>query len=173
MTGTVDETLNITGDRTANVAGTFTHSEAYTIEGDTVTAAVKISRTGELNTAVTAGFSGRFPEYTVTLTSASPNGTISDFLDKEAFNKIFLEGYPTSFTAENMQTVYNGLSSMYSASQAHYSVTATVSGASSSSAPQQKSLGNIKLGQAGIQAWYEAFTNINIDFGSHNGGIVF
>lgn len=173
MTGTLTETLDITGDRNAKVVGQFSHSDAYTIKGDTVTAVVKITRTSQLSTAVTSSFATRFPEYTVTVTSANPNGTINDFLDKEAHNKMFLEGYPTSFTSANMKTVYDGLNTMDGQEQAHYSVAATVTGASSSSSAQQKSLGSIRLNFAEIQEWYEAFSGINIDFGPHNGGIIF
>ena len=173
MTGTVTETLNITGDRNATVVGSFSHSDAYTIKGDTVTAVVKLTRSSDLTTAVTSTYATRFPEYTVTVTSASPNGTINDYFDKETHNKIFLEGYPTTFTAANMATVYNGLKTMNTSSQAQYTVAATVTGASSNSSAQQKSLGSLKLSFTEIQTWYEAFTNLSIDFGSHNGGIVF
>lgn len=173
VTGTLTEELNITGDRNAKVVGQFSHSDAYTIKGDTVTAVVKITRTSQLSTAVTSAYATRFPEYTVTVTSASPNGTINDFLDKETHNKIFLEGYPTSFTSANMETVYNGLETMNESSQAHYAVAATVTGASSNSSAQQKSLGNIKLDFAGIQTWYEAFSGLSIDFGEYNGGLIF
>ena len=173
VTGTLTETLNITGDRNAKVVGTFTHSDAYTIKGDTVTAVVKFTRTSDLSSAVTSSFAARFPEYTVTVTSASPNGTINDFLDKETHNKIFLEGYPSTFTAANMLTVYNGLASMDRSLKPHYAVTATVTGASSSSSAQQKSLGNIKLNFAEIRTWYESFSDLSISFGSYDGGVVF
>ena len=173
MTGTVTETLDITGDRNAAVVGSFSHSDAYTIKGDTVTAVIKFTRSSQLTTAVTSAYATRFPEYTVTVTSASPSGTINDYFDKETHNKIFLEGYPTTFTAANMATVYNGLKTMNTSSQAQYTVAATVTGASSNSSAQQKSLGSLKLSFTEIQTWYEAFTNLSIDFGSHNGGIVF
>lgn len=173
VTGTLEETLDITGDRNAKVVGTFSHSDAYTIKGDTVTAVVKIARSSDLTTAVTSSFATRFPEYTVTVTSANVNGTINDFLDKETHQKIFLDGYPTTFTAANMTTVYNGLSTMNGKTQAHYNVTATVTGASSNASAQQKSLGNIRLGFENIQTWYEAFSGLTIDFGTHNGGIIF
>ena len=173
VTGTIEEELDITGDRNAKVVGTFSHSDAYTIKGDTVTAVVKISRTTQLSTAVTSAYATRFPEYTVTVTSANPNGTINDFLDKETHKKIFLDGYPTTFTAVNMETLKNGLESMDGKSEAHYSVTATVTGASSNPSAQQKSLGSIRLGFEAIQTWYTAFNFLDLDFGTYNGGIVF
>ena len=173
ITGTVTETLDISGDRNAAVVGSFSHSDAYTIKGDTVTAVIKFTRTSQLSTAVTSALVSRFPEYTVTVTSASPNGTINDYFDKETHNKIFLEGYPTSFTAANLETVYNGLKTMDTSSQALYSIAATVTGASSNSSAQQKSLGNLKLNFAEIQTWYESFHDLSIDFGTHNGGLIF
>ncbi len=173
MTGTVTETLDITGDRNAAVVGSFSHSDAYTIKGDTVTAVIKFTRSSQLTTAVTSAYATRFPEYTVTVTSASPSGTINDYFDKETHNKIFLDGYPTSFTAANMATVYNGLKTMDTSSQAQYTVAATVTGASSNSSAQQKSLGSLKLNFDEIQTWYEAFSNLSIGFGTHEGGIIF
>ena len=173
ITGAVTETLDITGDRNAAVVGSFSHSEAYTIKGGTVTAAVKVTRSSQLSAAVTAAFAGRFPEYTVTVTSDDPNGTLNDYLDKEVHNKIFLDGYPTTFTVANMATVYSGLKTMDGSSQAHYDVAATVTGASSNASAQQKSLGSIKIDFTAIQGWYEAFSNLSIDFGTHNGGVIF
>ena len=173
ITGTVTETLDISGDRNATVVGSFSHSDAYTIKGDTVTAVIKFTRTSQLSTAVTSALVSRFPEYTVTVTSASPNGTINDYFDKETHNKIFLDGYPTSFTAANLETVYNSLKTMNTSSQAQYSIAATVTGASSSSSAQQKSLGNLKLSFTEIQTWYEAFHDLSISFGDHDGGIIF
>ena len=173
ITGTVTETLDISGDRNATVVGSFSHSDAYTIKGGTVTAVIKFTRTSQLSTAVTSAFASRFPEYTVTVTSASPNGTINDYFDKETHNKIFLEGYPTTFTAANLETVYNGLKTMDTSSQALYSIAATVTGASSNSSAQQKSLGNLKLNFDEIQTWYEAFHDLSISFGDYDGGLIF
>ena len=163
VSGTITEVLNITGDRTANVEGEFSHSEAYTIKGDTVTAVVKITRSYGLTTAVTSAFASRFPEYTVTVTSDETTATISDFLDKETHKSIFLNGYPTTFTSADMETVYNALKTMGS-SQEHYNIDATVTGASSNPSASPKSLGTIMLSFAEIQTWYEAFTGFNISF---------
>ncbi len=166
VTGTITETLDITGDRNATVTGQFTHSEAYTIAAEVVSVKISIKRSTQLTSAVST-FANRFSEYTATVTSSNPTATINDFLDKETHNGIFLNGYPTTFTTANMETVYNALSTMNSSSQAHYSVTAQVAGGTNTS------IGNIRLNFAEIQSWYEAFSGITIDFGDYNSGIVF
>lgn len=167
-TDMLEEPLDITGTRTANVVGQFTHSDAYTVKGDVVTATVTIKPTSELKTGVTQDFVSRFPEYSVTVKSDGTEATIEHFLDSETHNKIFLEGYPMTFTAENMATVYNGLKSLDSDSHGWWEVKATVTGASSHAEAQEKDLGQIRLQFEAIQTWYEAFSGMHITFDHQN-----
>lgn len=166
VTGTIIETLNITGDRDATVTGQFTRSDAYTIKGDVVKVTVKISRSEDLKSALASEYQSRVPEYSAPITSDSPTATINDFLDKETHKKIFLDGYPTPFIEMKLTAVYNALNTMNTSSKPHYTVTAETGSEGA------KTLGQIRLNHAEIKTWYETFTGITVSV-DHSSGIIF
>lgn len=153
--------VHMSSSHNASVGAIFSHSEAFTIKGDIVTAKLDFKPTDDAHIYL-SGDVDQFMEYSTTVTSDSTEGIYNDFLDIKWRDSLFLLD---SFDRQNFSSILQNLESSYDLLGGGWYFYTMVVTLSNSDSPIDLGWGlTIEIDGDSVLDWANNFLSTSLDF---------